>query len=62
MRMIKAVMERGNSKCVIKGHISNEIYNFKHEVIGYEISLGNGDFKNILIKDFNIDIKEVAVL
>jgi hypothetical protein len=62
MKMIKAVMEKGNSKCVIKGHISNEIYNYKKEVIGYEINIGNGEFKKILIKDFDVDIKEVAVL
>jgi hypothetical protein len=62
MRMIKAIMERGNSKCVIKGRISNEIYNYKKEVIGYEINIGNGEFKKILIKDFNVNIKEVAIL
>jgi hypothetical protein len=62
MKMIKAIMKRGNSKCVIKGHISNEIYNLKKEVIGYEINIGNGEFKRILTKDFNVDIKEVAIL
>lgn len=62
MRMIKAIMERGNSKCVIKGYINNDIYNWKKEVIGYEINVGNGEFKRILTKDFNVDIKEVAIL
>jgi hypothetical protein len=62
MRMIKAVMERGNSKFVIKGYINNEIYNWKKEVIGYKINVGNGEFKRILTKDFNVDIKEVAIL
>lgn len=62
MRMIQAIMERGSSKCVIKGYISNEIYNGKKEVVGYEINIGNGKFKNILTRDFNVDIKEVAIL
>jgi hypothetical protein len=62
MRMINAVMQIGAFRKQLKGHITNDIYNYKHEVIGYEINVGEGRIENILIKDYKIDIRKVAVL
>jgi hypothetical protein len=40
----------------IIGTIYNEIYDYKQELIGYEIKCLNGEVRNILTKEYSIKI------
>jgi hypothetical protein len=61
MRIIKAKKKIGLGEMKIHGIITNDIYDGNKEIIGYEIKLQD-EFVRIRIKDFDIDIKEVAIL
>lgn len=62
MREITANRQIGSYGEKIKGIITNDIYDCKHNVIGYEVKIGKHDFINILIKNYNINIKEMNIL
>ena len=61
MREITANRQIGSYGEKIKGIITNDIYDCKRNVIGYEIKIGERNFVNILIKDYNINIKEINI-